>query len=490
MIKKNVIKADPVLIDFFASIDDEVSAFENEANQAQYGYDVGSYWYPQEQGAQASNAFADTASAQTQLQKQLEQTEQMFASAGFNVGSFPPTMSTQSSFASLPPNGLTGGNNQFQASSLPAQIYQPNVFGAAPVNNPFESTNRQTNQFQQPSPASLTASASPFNPFGSPAPAQTQSAQANPFGAQPAAQAKPAASNNTFTVDNVFGNFGAGPAKQQAPTAATTVTNQWAPKPSGLSSGFTANDIFGDLDSLGGYAFAPVAVQSKPVAPAQSFGQAAPAQSFGVPAQAQQFGQPAPAQSFGQHVQAQAFGGMQSFGNVQQQSPFGGIHQQQNPFGSAPQQSSFGGSQQQQQNPFGNMQQQSNFFGAPQQPQQQQSFGQNPAFNPFGGSNQSAPKQQAQPAAFNPFGDLGNLGSSGASSAPAVSRVSPNYTAAQGQPQGQTQQPRSQFAAGQFGQQQPQQQQQQDPFGALQGSMGNPAINPFMFPPQQGFSKQ
>ena len=113
MRKKIALKADPVLIDFFASIDDEVQAFESDANQAQYS-DIGSMWYPQQFSLDQDNVVSpnssvfvsDIAQNQSQIQKQLEQTEKMFASAGFSLqapaSGYPAPLSNQSSFGILP----------------------------------------------------------------------------------------------------------------------------------------------------------------------------------------------------------------------------------------------------------------------------------------------------------------------------------------------------------------------------------------------------
>ena len=166
--KKIALKADPVLIDFFASIDEEVQAFESDANQNQYG-DVGSVWYPQQFGQDQGNGnsplgsmygLTETAKTQAQIQKQLQQTEQMFASAGFSIQpaglGYPAPLSNQSSF-----NGFPEGAKMAPNPFMPPSQNFANSSSAQPFSS-AGSTNMQSQPFRGYQSSPLGTSQAPF----------------------------------------------------------------------------------------------------------------------------------------------------------------------------------------------------------------------------------------------------------------------------------------------------------------------------------------
>lgn len=463
--KSLAVKADPVLIDFFSSIDDQVSAFENDYNSNQVGYndDVGSFWYPSGQGYE--DQYNEASNNQNQLLQQQQATEQMFANAGYTlnpnaaVQGYPPPLSNQSSFAFDTPSH-TGGYGQpvvqAQNSSLHPSYSATSQGGFA--NNPFELqsqpapvaqqfNNSQFNPFSAPAPAAPIAQAgisngfntaprpvssnsatTAFNPFGGPAAPVAYSQpqqQMNAFSAQPVSNKAP--QNNAFTVDNVFGNnFGAPaqPAQPQAWNMPQQTAKQQpafapAPKNAGLS-----DDVFGDLNALSsGFSGLSTNPTPQPAAPQQQYSQNAFAQ---------------PPQRTNQGPQYGGFGNV----SVQSSDPF-------NPFGTAP---------------------------AQQQPQQSQA-----AFNPFAGLDAFGSSQRPQQAS----------GSSPQPGASKASSISPNYVAVQGTgPFNPQNQPRSN-PAGPFDLFSAPPATQQ-PFQQVQQQQQQQVVNPFGFqnPPtnQQGYS--
>lgn len=287
--KKMALKADPVLIDFFASIDDEVKAFESENNQAQYG-DIGGVWYPQQfvqdhSPVGSTFGLAENSKAQNQIQKQLEQTERMFASAGFSLQQpglgFPPPLSNQSSFNGIPSNVPEGGKiasnpftavptfnpaaQSFQQAQQPMSSFQPpgnsyqqsfgqSQFGQLPVSGmQQQSLPNQPGMFQaQPYGASMPQSFVPANTYMNPfsvndsSKKQPSSTPFNPFGAT----SNPSSQSANFQL---FGNnipqntvpFSSQIQPQQPPYATLPRSDTaQSSKPSQPAS------LFGDLASL------------------------------------------------------------------------------------------------------------------------------------------------------------------------------------------------------------------------------------------------
>lgn len=365
--KKNVAsKGDPVLIDFFASIDDEVSAFEDQSTQAQYNYDVGSFWYPEQQQQQqygvANPAFDDFDNQQTQIQEQLKITEQMFAnvSVAKASGSYPPApLSTQSSYGLLPVNAQGFIQNQ-QPAAQPSYASDP--FGAPSMAaNPFGLPSTSAAPFTTPGPSvSAASSASPFNPFGNSAPlSQSAPVVANPFGT--AAINTSLYSQSAANTANAFAPKPVQPAAApQIPQQQQPKQQQWIPqKSSNLSQGFNAQDLFGDLDSLDTSSSKP-AVQNSSQNQSNAF--FAPQSHAAKPV--------VPTSGAGGPFGASSFPGNSGFPPTQNNTPFGAPIK---PLAQVSQQ------QPQQQDPF-------NFFSMPPAQQQQ--------------------SQQSAPTAFNPFGDL------------------------------------------------------------------------------------
>lgn len=280
MRKKIALKADPVLIDFFASIDDDIQAFESENHQAQYG-DIGGLWAPQ-QFAQDHSPDASTfqlsesANAQSQIQKQLEQTEKMFASAGFSLqqpGSIlPAPLSNQSSFNGYPNNSLPDAtkipanpfngppaynSSQSYQQAQPLNAYQqpgnnyPQSFGANQV--PFgQPLNSGAQQFSLPNQPSMFQSP---QPFGSAAPQSF--APMNPFSANDAGKKPPSASPfnpfgaapNPSNQAMNFQNFGNNTLQNPAMQLQPQVLPYSIPR-NETAIPVQANDLFGDLATL------------------------------------------------------------------------------------------------------------------------------------------------------------------------------------------------------------------------------------------------
>jgi len=203
-------------------------------------------WYPQQFGNQdpsppgSTYGLAENAKTQNQIQKQLEKTEQMFASAGFSLGQpgsgYPAPLSNQSSLNGIPNNMYPEvGKVVSNPFNPPNSSYSYPSAQNAQQTQPFPSgSNFSQQQFGVPAPQSFSTN-SYMNPFAPNNAVSQQSAAPNPtafnpFGAAP----NPSGQSTNFQQFNPSGqstNF-----QQFNPSGQSTNFQQF--NPSGQSSNF------------------------------------------------------------------------------------------------------------------------------------------------------------------------------------------------------------------------------------------------------------
>lgn len=369
------------MIDFFTSIDDEVQAFESENNQAQYG-DIGGVWYPQQFAQDHSPlgstfGLAENSKAQNQLQKQLEQTERMFASAGFSLQQpglgLPPPLSNQSSFNGIPSTFPEAGKIASNPFNAPP-VYNPAVQSFQQAQQPFAAYQTPGNNF----PQNFGSNLPPFGQLSNSGMPQ-QSLPNQPGIFQP--QAFGATAPQSFVPANSYMNpFSVNEPNKNQPSSTPFNPFGAAPNPSGQATNF---QLFGNNIPQNAqmqpqqmpFAALPRAEtiqSSKPAQPADLFGDLA---SLDLNYNSKPTQNKNPSDPFGGNINNASFGAQKGFGNPSQpQQTFA-------PVGSNTGQ--FGGIQTS-----------------------------NDPFNPFGATQRNAPVSIGSMPASNPFGNLdfgGNL---------------------------------------------------------------------------------